>query len=97
MTDVRRLPGPVAEVWDWQLEAACRGLDSSVFFHPEGERGAARERREANAKAWCARCPVRQPCLELALDSREPYGVWGGLGEAERAAALRARPGRRAS
>ena len=24
MADVRRLPVPVAEIWDWQLELACR-------------------------------------------------------------------------
>lgn len=91
MSDVRRLPGPVAEIWDWQLQAACRGQDSGVFFHPEGERGAARARRESNAKAWCHVCPVRSECLDQALASREPYGVWGGLGESERADMLRAR------
>ncbi len=32
----------------------------------------------ARAKAICAQCPVRQPCLEGALARREPYGVWGG-------------------
>jgi WhiB family redox-sensing transcriptional regulator len=30
------------------------------------------------AKAICARCPVRLPCLEGALARREPWGVWGG-------------------
>ncbi len=30
------------------------------------------------AKAICAECPVRQPCLEGAHRRREPYGVWGG-------------------
>ncbi|HAM24406.1 MAG TPA: WhiB family transcriptional regulator, partial [Actinobacteria bacterium] len=47
MADLSRLPGPNADLWDWQLEGACRGLDSAVFFHPEGERGSARARREA--------------------------------------------------
>ena len=41
MADFSRLPGPNADLWDWQLSAACRGVDSSLFFHPEGERGAA--------------------------------------------------------
>jgi WhiB family redox-sensing transcriptional regulator len=27
---------------------------------------------------------VRRECLEHALESREPYGVWGGTTEAER-------------
>lgn len=28
-----------AVFWAWRLEAACRGLPSSVFFSPDGERG----------------------------------------------------------
>ncbi len=79
MANLTRLPGPNADLWDWQLEAACRGIDSEVFFHPERERGEARERREQAAKQICAACPVRQECLEHSLAVKEPYGVWGGL------------------
>ena len=32
----------------------------------------------ARAKAICARCTVREPCLEAAQGRREPWGVWGG-------------------
>lgn len=84
MADFSRLPGPNADLWDWQLVAACRGVDSSLFFHPEGERGAARSAREAAAKEVCGRCPVRAECATHALTVREPYGVWGGLTEDER-------------
>jgi WhiB family redox-sensing transcriptional regulator len=84
MTDISRLPGPVAERWDWQLLGACRGLDSELFFHPEGERGPRRSNREAAAKAICAGCPVLRECREAALLAREPYGVWGGLSESDR-------------
>ncbi|MFG1808849.1 WhiB family transcriptional regulator [Streptomyces sp. NPDC049040] len=84
MADFSRLPGPNADLWDWQLVAACRGVDSSLFFHPEGERGAARSAREAAAKEVCMRCPVRAECATHALAVREPYGVWGGLTEDER-------------
>jgi WhiB family redox-sensing transcriptional regulator len=84
MADFSRLPGPNADLWDWQLVAACRGVDSSLFFHPEGERGAARSAREASAKEVCMRCPVRAECATHALAVREPYGVWGGLTEDER-------------
>ena len=45
MADVSRLPGPNADLWDWQMKGACSGHDPSVFFHPEGERGPAREAR----------------------------------------------------
>jgi WhiB family redox-sensing transcriptional regulator len=43
-----------------------------------------RQRREDAAKALCARCPVIEQCREHALRVQEPYGVWGGLSEAER-------------
>jgi WhiB family transcriptional regulator, redox-sensing transcriptional regulator len=94
MTDVRRLPGPGAEKWEWQLHGACRGENTELFFHPEGERGPARAAREAAAKTICARCPVVLACGEHALRAREPYGVWGGMSESEREAILAGR-GRR--
>jgi WhiB family redox-sensing transcriptional regulator len=84
VTDNSRLPGPVSDLWDWQLTGACRGRDAELFFHPEGERGPRRRRREAAAKAVCAACPVLLRCREAALLAREPYGVWGGLSEHER-------------
>jgi len=84
MANVRRLPGPVAEVWDWQLLGACRGKDSAQFFHPDGERGSSRNRREMAAKSVCHACPVRAQCAAHALSVREPYGVWGGFTESER-------------
>jgi len=86
MADLSRLPGTNADFWDWQLESACRGLDSDIFYHPDGERGSARERRVSTAKAICAACPVMAQCRAHALETREPYGVWGGLGEEDREA-----------
>ena len=67
MADVSRLPGPNADFWDWQMHAACRGVDSEMFFHPEGERGGAKEAREREAKALCASCPVLMQCRAHAL------------------------------
>ena len=84
MTDISRLPGPVADLWDWQYRGACRDLDTSLFFHPEGERGSTRRRRAAAAKAICAKCPVLEQCREHALRVQEPYGVWGAMTEEER-------------
>src|SRR5581483_6977531 len=84
MADFSRLPGPNADLWDWQLRGLCRGKDSSLFFHPEGERGAARSSREMAAKEICMNCPVQIPCADHALKVREPYGVWGGMTEEER-------------
>ncbi|MEZ0449412.1 WhiB family transcriptional regulator [Cellulomonas sp. ICMP 17802] len=88
MAEISRLPGPVMDLWEWQFDGACRDEDQDLFFHPEGERGSARRRRAEAAKAICATCPVIKQCLEQSLAVREPYGVWGGLSEDERAAVL---------
>src|SRR5579884_2918000 len=32
----------------------------------------------ARAKAICGSCALAEPCLEGALERREPWGVWGG-------------------
>jgi WhiB family redox-sensing transcriptional regulator len=82
--NISRLPGPVADLWAWQVFGSCRQADPSLFFHPEGERGPTRRHRDAAAKAICATCPVIRQCREHALAAREPYGVWGGLSEDDR-------------
>ncbi|RDI63342.1 WhiB family transcriptional regulator [Nocardia pseudobrasiliensis] len=79
-----QLPAPNADIWDWQIRGACRGLDSSLFFYPDGERGRARTARENRAKQICHTCPVLAQCRTYALRVREPYGVWGAMTEAER-------------
>ncbi len=70
--------------WEWQLDAACAGLDTSLFYQADNERGASVRRREMKAKAICSRCPVIDDCLKAALRSNEPYGVWGGMSADER-------------
>ncbi|HZQ28020.1 MAG TPA: WhiB family transcriptional regulator [Acidimicrobiales bacterium] len=78
----------------WQLKAACRGPQASVFFPPTHfERKDEKEEREARAKSICATCPVRKPCLDYALAIREPHGIWGGLNELERKQLLSHRAG----
>ncbi|MDG3008932.1 WhiB family transcriptional regulator [Rhodococcus sp. D2-41] len=89
------LPGPLSDRWDWQMQGRCRGVDSAVFFHPDGERGRARAARESNAKKLCETCPVLSQCREHALRVAEPYGIWGGMSESEREAAVRSGAGRR--
>lgn len=91
MAQVPTPPGPVADRWEWQFDGACRDTGSESFYHPDGERGAARRMRDAAAKEICAHCPVIRSCREHALALREPFGVWGGLTEDERAAILRER------
>jgi WhiB family redox-sensing transcriptional regulator len=86
LTTTSRLPGPVADLWDWQLEGSCRRENPDIFFHPCGERGPSRRNRDNAAKAVCQSCPVLQNCREHALQVREPYGVWGAMTADEREA-----------
>lgn len=78
----------------WQMKAACRGPQSTIFFPPSRtERKDDRQARESRAKAICKQCAVQAECLELALQIREPYGIWGGFTEVERRATLGRRAG----
>ncbi len=70
----------------WQIRAACRGPQSTVFFPPSTfERKDEKLEREGRAKDICRTCPARRPCLEYAVRIREPHGIWGGLNELQRA------------
>ncbi|MFP5309159.1 MAG: WhiB family transcriptional regulator [Actinomycetes bacterium] len=64
---------------DWAEQARCRGLDPEQFF----VRGAANARQAVKV---CARCTVRDECLQYALDQDIDFGVWGGLTERQRRA-----------
>ncbi len=78
----------------WQQRAACKGPQAAVFFPPtQLERKEERDARERRAKAICASCPVRRPCLDYAIRIREPHGIWGGLNEVERKQVLARRAG----
>ena len=80
------------DVPSWQFRAACRGEDSALFFAPNYfEKREQKNARETRARAICARCEVREVCLEYALGIREPHGIWGGLNESERRAIVRSR------
>jgi WhiB family redox-sensing transcriptional regulator len=78
----------LAAFWSWRMHAACRTVDSALFFGGDWERPRARRRRERQAKAVCATCPVLVPCRAYALARREAYGIWGGLSERDRARIL---------
>ncbi len=99
MTDVMRVPGSHVpsrpgtttvmwcQVFDWDREgwrelAACRQADARLFF-PVGTTGASIDTLQA-AKAVCGRCPVRDACLQFALETKQEDGVWGGTDEDER-------------
>ena len=61
----------------WQDKALCAQTDPEAFFPEKG--GSTRE-----AKRVCAKCEVREPCLEYALDHDERFGIWGGMSERDR-------------
>jgi WhiB family redox-sensing transcriptional regulator len=67
---------------DWWKSAACQDADPELFF-PVSAVGRSRE-DIARAKAVCASCLVRRPCLEFALATHQVHGVWGGMTEEER-------------
>jgi len=58
----------------WRVHAACADSDVRMFF-PSGTLGGA---AVARAKAVCARCCVREACLDWALATGQRRGVWGG-------------------
>jgi WhiB family redox-sensing transcriptional regulator len=57
--------------WD---AASCRdgtGLLADLFFSDQIP-------DIVRAKEICSTCPLVDPCLQGALERREPWGVWGG-------------------
>ena len=70
----------------WADRAACLGEDQEKFFQGQGLGNSPHE-----ARAICARCPVREECLDHALTQNETEGVWGGLTAKERKALKRRR------
>ena len=69
---------------EWFDDAACREVGTDVFFPTS-------EAQADEAKAICAVCPVREECLEYALETRPGDGVWGGLTASERHRLIRRR------
>lgn len=61
----------------WQTDALCAQTDPEAFFPEKG--GSTRD-----AKRVCGSCPVRDECLDYAMDHDEKFGIWGGLSERER-------------
>lgn len=84
MTVVSKALKPIADNWDWQFEGACVNADPESFFLEDGMRGSTKRTRENNAIAICNTCPVKQKCLDHALNVPEVYGVWGGMTGEER-------------
>lgn len=61
----------------WMAAASCREVAPETFFPDDG--GGVEVARRV-----CARCPVRDECLEFALSHHIAHGVWGGKSERAR-------------
>lgn len=62
---------------DWTDQALCAQVGDDLWFPEKG--GSVRL-----PKRICSGCPVREPCLEYALETSQMFGVWGGMTEQER-------------
>ena len=62
---------------EWMARGKCHDLPRETFY-PDSSVGVARARR------ICARCPVRETCLEYALNHHIADGIWGGTSERQR-------------
>lgn len=61
---------------DWMTDGLCKDNHDPWFdAHPA---------EELQAKKICERCPVREECLDYALDKGIWIGVFGGLNPDER-------------
>lgn len=71
--------------WDdeesWRPLAACSGAGVEPFFTVEGT---GKREEGLPGAALCGCCEVRAECLNYALFTAQPEGVWGGLTTRER-------------
>lgn len=66
----------------WLDDALCMQIGGDTWFPSKGGSPAA-------AKRTCRTCPVRAQCLDWAVTTGEPNGVWGGMSPRERRAHTR--------
>ena len=62
---------------EWMDSAACAEYPGELWYPEPSESG-------TEAKRICQSCPVREKCLTWALETGEPWGIWGGLGPGTR-------------
>lgn len=63
---------------DWRTKAACLTADSEQFFIENDDE------EIRNAKAICGGCPVREQCLDFALEANINHGIYGGKSPRQR-------------
>ena len=67
----------------WGGIASCKGQPPELWFADNYNSLQGREATRI-AKKICSVCPVKKKCLQLANDSGEAFGIWGGLTPKER-------------
>ena len=75
---------PAPDTVTWRADAACATADDPSLWFAGADAGqhgqtVADARRKREAVAICQSCPVCDECLTWALESNEPFGIWGGL------------------
>jgi len=71
----------------WKEHAACRGMETNLFFAELdgfGDKYAARRKIVRDLVALCSECPVKQKCLDYAFFHNIKYGIWGGVSASNR-------------
>jgi len=63
--------------YSWRDEALCSDLDPNLFF-PKFTGGDSIPNYIAK-NLPCARCTVKEECINFADESGEEWGVWGGI------------------
>lgn len=73
----------------WVADALCAQVDADLFHPDKGEAADSRAARmicNGDPKRGTQPCPVRQACLDWALETGARHGVWGGTSARERLA-----------
>ncbi|GAA2838620.1 hypothetical protein GCM10020220_029420 [Nonomuraea rubra] len=65
-----------------RARAACQDADPGLFFPIVWDDQAGQ--RAEQARSICRACPVQAICLDWALRTGEPDGMWGGTTPEER-------------
>jgi hypothetical protein len=62
---------------EWHRDALCAEIGGNSWFPEKGDTA-------QDARKICVRCPVRQECLDYALENADLTGIWGATSEWER-------------
>jgi WhiB family redox-sensing transcriptional regulator len=61
---------------DWQFDAECAKPENEEFVENFFANKASQQHK---ALKICAECPVRAMCLQWSLETKQVWGIWGGL------------------